>query len=431
MIWENLQLAFMALISNKMRALLTMLGIIIGIMSIITIMIIGDALNSAVSGELAGLGGNSIFVNLQERTPEREAADPNDPFGMAMGPMSLTGRSPLSEDRISAQMIADMRAYFPDEIIGVSLSRGVGRAQARDLERFADVTVSGVNPDYFIENNLVLVAGRLIDDLDYSERAMTAVVSDRLVERMFVNGVDPIGQQIRLFRPNLIEVYTIVGVYTFEPSILMGDFTPDENAPTTFYIPLSTAMHGLMERNFTSMTVLGSPNTDIHSLTDALQAYFNRVYENNEFWRIAVLNMASILDAVASTLGAISLAIAFIASISLLVGGIGVMNIMLVSVTERTREIGTRKALGAKNFHIRLQFVVESLIIALVGGIIGMVLGIGIGWVITGVFEVSLVVSPVVVVGSMLFSMSIGVFFGIYPANKAAKLDPIDALRYE
>jgi len=328
-------------------------------------------------------------------------------------------------------MIDEMRMYFADEIIGVSLSRGVGRAQARDLERFADVTVSGVNSDYFLENSVELVAGRLISETDMDERAMAAVVSDRLVARMFVNGEDPIGQQIRLFRPNVIEVYTIVGVYTHVQSVFMGDFTPDANAPTTFYIPLSTAMHGIMERNFTGITALGAPTADIHALTAAIQAYWNRVYENNEFWRISVLNMASILDAVQNTLGAISLAIAFIAGISLVVGGIGVMNIMLVSVTERTREIGTRKALGAKNFHIRLQFVVESLIIALIGGIIGMVLGIGIGWAITGVFEVPLVISPVVVIGSMLFSMGIGVFFGIYPANKAAKLDPIDALRYE
>jgi len=328
-------------------------------------------------------------------------------------------------------MIEDMRAYFANDIIGVSMSRGVGRAQARDLDLFADVNVSGVNPDYFLENSLTLVAGRLINDADFNDRSMTALVSDRLVSRMFVNGEDPIGQQIRLFRPNVIEVYTIVGVYTYVQSVFMGDFTPDENAPTVFYIPLSTAMHGIIERNFTSFTAIGSPSADIHELTSALQAYFNRIYENNEFWRITVMNMASILDAVQNTLGAISLAIAFIAGISLVVGGIGVMNIMLVSVTERTREIGTRKALGAKNFHIRLQFVVESLIIALVGGIIGMALGVGIGWAITGVFEVPLVVSPVVVIGSMFFSMSIGVFFGIYPANKAAKLDPIDALRYE
>jgi len=137
------------------------------------------------------------------------------------------------------------------------------------------------------------------------------------------------------------------------------------------------------------------------------------------------------LDTITETLSTISVAIAVIAGISLLVGGIGVMNIMLVSVTERTREIGTRKALGARNYHIQLQFVTEAIIIASIGGVIGLLLGIGLGAIIAAVFGVPLVVSPLTTAGCVLFSMVIGVFFGLYPANKAAKLDPIEALRYE
>ena len=433
MFLENIQLAFSSLRSNKMRALLTMLGIIIGIMSIITIMIIGDAVTASVAGELSALGGDSIMISVAERTDE-----PMDEFGPGGGGgnpfnQNISGRTPLSEDLISEIMIEEMRAAFLGDIVGVSLSHSRGAAEVRDLERHADVNVNGVNADFFLANSVELIEGRLISAADLAEGGMVAVVSDRLVERMF-GGLpvqQAIGRQLHLFSPTQIEVFTVIGVYRFEESGFMGMGGGNDNAPTTFYIPLTTAQHGTIERNHSNITVLGAAGLDVHELTAALQGHFDGVYAANEFWQANVMNMASILDTIEATLGTISLAIMFIAGISLVVGGIGVMNIMLVSVTERTREIGTRKALGAKNFHIQLQFVVEALIISLVGGVIGMALGVLIGGAVATVFGVPLVVSPVVVIGSMLFSMVIGVFFGLYPASRAAKLDPIEALRYE
>jgi len=413
-----------------------MLGIIIGIMSIITIVIIGDALTASVSDNLAALGGNNIILSVQERGPETEPGQ-GPGGGRPMGPgrpggtAALSGRAPFSDDLISDRMIADMRVYFADGIQGVSLSHSLGSAEVRDGDLYANITVSGVNTDYLFANNTELLTGRFISDADLAENSMTALVSDRLAERMFPDGADPIGQHLRVYKPHIIEIYTIIGVYRYEESGFMGGTASAADRPTAFYIPLTTAMHGLIERNYSQITVIGSQNADVHELADAIQNYFNGVYANNDFWRINVINMASILDTVTGTLDMISLAIAFIAGISLLVGGIGVMNIMLVSVTERTREIGTRKALGAKNFHIRFQFVIESLIVALFGGISGMLLGVAIGGIAAGLFNAPLVISPLVIAASMLFSMAIGVFFGIYPANKAAKLDPIDALRYE
>jgi len=430
--WENVTLAFSSLKSNKMRAMLTMLGIIIGIMSIIAILIIGDAMTSSVSDSLATLGGSNITVSVQERG--QESNDMLAGFRGGSGSRNVrtsSGKTPLSEDLISDRMIDDLKLSFPDSVEGVSVSYSGGSAQARDGDLYANISMLGVSPDYIKANNISMISGKFVIDTDVREKNRCAVVSDRLVKNMFPAGADPIGRQVKIFKSSSIEIYTIIGVYRYEQMNFGGSTVSEQDVSTTFYIPVSTAKQDLLEKNYTSMTVIGSTGSDVIELTNQLQTYFNMIYSGNETWRVSVSNMTSMLDTITETLGTISLAIAVIAGISLLVGGIGVMNIMLVSVTERTREIGTRKALGARNYHIQLQFVTEAIIIASIGGVIGLLLGIGIGAIITTVFAVPLVISPLTTVGCVLFSMVIGVFFGLYPANKAAKLDPIDALRYE
>lgn len=429
MIWENVSLAISSLKSNKMRALLTMLGIIIGIMSIIAIVIIGDAMTASVSGNLSSLGASNITISVQEKS--LMSTNRFGPRGSMNTSISASGKTPSTDDLISDQMIKDLKEHFAGELEGVSLSHSGGNAQAKNGDLYANISITGTNADYTKANSVTMLAGQFISDADVKEKSQSAVISDKFAVKMFPGNAHPIGEQVKVYKSSSIELYTIIGVYKYEQMGFGGSTVSDEDLSTPFYIPVSTAKQDLLEKNYTTMTVIGSQNGDITLLTNRLQRYFDGLYANNLTWKASVSNMTSMLDTITSTLGTISLAIAFIAGISLLVGGIGVMNIMLVSVTERTREIGTRKALGAENFHIQLQFVIEALIISTIGGLIGLLLGIGVGAIISALFSVPLVISPVTTIGSVLFSMAIGVFFGLYPANKAAKLDPIEALRYE
>jgi len=431
MVWENISLALSSLKANKMRALLTMLGIIIGIMSIIAIMTIGDAMTASVSGSLSTLGANNITLSVQEKGEETNA---NGMYGMAemrgMRGSGASGKNPSSDDLITDKMLEDMLANFPTLISGVSISHSTGNAQAKNGEKYANVSISGVNADFTKADNVAMLSGSFITESDVKNKNRSAVVSDRFVQNMFTDGTDPIGQSVKIYKPSVIEIYTIIGVYRYESFGYFGSVS-DRDISTTFYIPVTTAKQDMLEKNYNYVTVIGSDSGDVNDLTNRLQRYFDNIYANNKDFKISVSNYTSMLDSITESLNTMSVAIAFIAGISLLVGGIGVMNIMLVSVTERTKEIGTRKALGAKNYHIQIQFVTEAMIIASIGGIIGLLLGIGIGALATGFFGVELVISPVTTIGSVLFSMVVGIFFGIYPANKAAKLDPIDALRYE
>ncbi|OGO76519.1 MAG: ABC transporter permease [Clostridiales bacterium GWB2_37_7] len=427
---ENMVLALESLRSNKMRAFLTMLGIIIGIASVIAIISVGDSLSSSITTEMQSIGTNNIRIMVREK--DNKFGNPRNRMNNP-GSMLSSGASAEDKDLITIEMLEAFQERFKDQVAAISLNESRGTGQVKDERLYANVTVSGVNPGYISVNNVELINGRFINDRDTAGRKSVAVVSDKLVKNIFGSSINPIGQEIKLYETSGIKTYIVVGVYKYtdSDSFFGASSTSEKDAQTSIYIPITLAKQDTTIKNYSSAIIMSKTNVDTDKFTKDIEEYFSKYYETNPKWEVSVINMASQIETASSMLSSVSLAITIIAAISLLVGGIGVMNIMLVSVTERTREIGTRKALGAKNFHIRMQFITEAMIIALVGGLIGLVLGLLLGTLGSNLLGAAPSFSLPTIVLTVAFSMAIGVFFGYYPASKAAQLDPIDALRYE
>lgn len=418
---ENILLAVAGLKSNKVRALLTMLGIIIGIGSVIAIVSIGNALTASVNDTMATMGANNILVNVAER----ESNNNNMRGG---GAEKIDDENLITMDSINA-----FQQKYADQIADISLTESEGSGKAKDGRLYANVNISGVSAGYRSANDVKMTKGRFLSQRDEDQMRRVAVVSDKLVSNMFKGNVDPLGQEINVYKDDDVDTYLIIGVYKYEQSAMtaIGGTTSDKDISTALYIPVTLAKASAENQNFQNFTVKTKPAVDTAAFTKTTEKYFNNLYTNNEQYKCNVINMESMLSSATSMLNTVSMAIAAIAAIALLVGGIGVMNIMLVSVTERTREIGTRKALGARSGFIRMQFIVESIIICVIGGIIGILFGIALAAIGVKLLGATLSISIPVILISVGFSMAIGVFFGYYPANKAAKLDPIEALRYE
>jgi len=264
-------------------------------------------------------------------------------------------------------------------------------------------------------------------------RKSVAVVSDRLVKNIFGENADALGKEIKLYDSRGIRTYVIVGVYEHMESAMFMAYSslPEKDIRTYMYVPVTLVKQEKSMNNYSTVTIMSKAGVDADKFEKDIEKFFNKFYERNPRWEVAAYSMSSQIEIASTIMNTVSTAVAVIAAISLLVGGIGVMNIMLVSVTERTREIGIRKALGAKNSHVRMQFITEAMIISLIGGVIGLVLGLMMGSLGSTLINAEPVFNFPTIVATIIFSMAIGVFFGYYPANKAAQLDPIEALRYE
>lgn len=444
MFWENIKEAFTSILSNKMRSLLTMLGIIIGISSVIIITTIGGSIQSTLTATLNSLGGNTVTAYVQARYPDD---DDEDAWATWEYP-DMT-----ESDYVTQEMIDGLVEQYPDEVKGVAAQNYLGNGKITDeadSDNYANVTMNGITPEYLDYMKLKISAGRSLTKADDVGQKRVCLIADTMAKRYF-GDKSPIGEQLSVVSSDGgIYDFSVVGVYEYNQALFgkVDTTVPEKDRVTDMMIPIQTSfkLQGSEQTGYENFNLLLTPLADIEQATSDITSYFDAIYANNEKFTVMTYNMQSDLGMINTVLNVITIAVSGIAAISLIVGGVGVMNIMLVSITERTREIGVRMALGAKRRTIKMQFVIEAIVLCLIGGIIGILLGVGIGallgmaagFVIQNMYAeyssyIILSVHPSVqaIMLSLFFSMLTGIFFGYYPANKAAKMEVIDALRYE
>lgn len=400
---ESFLMAWASLIANKMRSILTMLGIIIGVAAVIALVSIGNGVKQDIQNSISSLGSNLLMVM------------PGAPRTPGVRPSQGSMKSLKVSDYQAISKLDGVKAASP-----YTANSYVTIYQSKNWT----TTVSGVSSNFQDVNNWNMAEGRFISSKNVENRERVAVVGQTVVKNLFA-GEDPVGKEIRV--KNI--PFRVIGVLNSKGNGTMGNDQDD-----VIFIPYTTAMERVEGVDYLRMVyVVASDDNGIDRLQSDIENLLRvrHSIKDTNLDDFNIQNMKSIMETMEQTTGTLTLFLGAVAAISLVVGGIGIMNIMLVSVTERTREIGIRKALGATYFVIVTQFLIEAVVISLMGGLIGIALGIGASKLIGLASGMSTVISVPTIVLSFAFSMAIGLVFGIYPARKAAKLNPIDALHYE
>ncbi len=395
-------MALTALVANKLRSLLTMLGVIIGVAAVIALVSVGMGVRQGITSNFESLGANTIIIM---------------PGASDRGPRTAGSRKTLKYADAQAIKAKVQNIDYVSPSVSSSYLAVYGNQNWT-------TTVEGVTAELLKIRSLTVASGSFLSQTDLDKRNRVAVIGTTVAENLF-GEENPVGKNIRIKN----QPFKVIGLLESKGSSGFGNDQDD-----TIYIPLTTAMQRMQGVDYVhSISVQASSTNAIDQVEEDITTLLRQRHhltgkKENDF---NVRNTASIIESVNESTAMLTMLLGSIAGISLLVGGIGIMNIMMVSVTERTREIGIRKALGATFGNIMMQFMIESMVIGIVGGLIGIVFGCAASYAIasTGKVQTSITWLPILV--SFSFAVAIGLFFGIYPARKAAKLDPIEALRYE
>ncbi|HAJ80120.1 MAG TPA: multidrug ABC transporter substrate-binding protein [Fibrobacteres bacterium] len=397
------KIAIKSIVKNRMRTLLTMLGIIIGVAAVISMVSIGQGAQKKIEAQISSMGTNLLDI------------------------FPGAGRFGGVHQTINKMQLVDVEKIIQQApAVGNATAVVSSSAQVIAGTNNTNTSIKGVSPDYFTIRAWSLLSGNMYTDNDDKNMAKVAILGKTVVDNLFPDKEDPLGSEVRIRNVP----FKVIGVLNEKGS----SAGPGGDQDDCIYAPTRTVLNRISGGRNINMIMASARSQDAMDSAQAQITAILRKQHNlhtNDSNDFHIMNQTEIISMATQSTQVFTLLLASIAGVSLIVGGIGIMNIMLVSVTERTREIGIRLAIGARGNDILVQFIVEAAVLSMIGGLIGILLGVSASFIINPLFSMPVVISPGIIILSFVFSAAIGVFFGYYPARRASAMNPIEALRYE